>query len=130
MRFPDPSYMSEGQIMEEIHQLRDNIRQSSMRIFDLSRMLYSRARRRPSDDTTSAYILAANAWSRFSGMLEQGLRRASSSDRVLRLIPKPVVETPSKPPKPQAESPSPRTGAGFPSDVTSLYGVEMVNAIR
>ena len=68
--------------IEEIRVLQERLDQDARRIYELSRSLYQFARRTPSGQMTSVYVLYANAWTRFAGMVEQGLRRTSTATRI------------------------------------------------
>ncbi len=78
-----PSQMEPDAIVKEIQALRADMQKGTERMFELSRVLYSKVRRDTRPDT-AALILYANAWTRFSGAMGQGLRRTASTDRVLR----------------------------------------------
>ena len=78
--------MAPDEIIMEIKELRSELERTVERLFELSKVLYTKARRSDVvDDRTSAFVLYANAWTRFSGMVGQGLRRTASVDRVLRV---------------------------------------------
>lgn len=83
----NPSLMSYDEIVQEIGDLRKGVDQGARRIYELSRVLHDRARRDQQDDTTGVYIAFSNAWSRFAGMVNQGLSRTASADRLLKLLP-------------------------------------------
>jgi hypothetical protein len=79
-----PARMSPDEIVSEIRELRDEIFRLSTRLHELSRVLYAKARRSTDADTTPSLTLYANAWSRFSGAVGQGLQRIASADHVLK----------------------------------------------
>lgn len=81
----NPALMEPDEIIQEIKNLRGDMERSATRLYELSRVLYTKARRDPDVDRTPSRILFANAWGRFSGAVGQGLRRASSADRVLEV---------------------------------------------
>jgi hypothetical protein len=88
--------MEPEQIAAEIGQLREGIDHSSRRIYELSRTLYDRVRRRRHASGANAgnndvYVTYAMAWTRFAGMVQQGLTRTRQSDRLLGMI---TEETP------------------------------------
>ena len=87
--------MTPEEIVLEIRGLQQDVQSKSVRIQGLSQALYRRVRKAPVDDDTSVYITYANAWTRFAGMVQQGVTRTTHTARVLkRLTPK--VETAAK----------------------------------
>ena len=122
----NPLHMTPEEIVVEIHEHRDVIRRKAIRIYELSRALYARTRRLPTDESTSPRILFANSWTRLAGAIEQGLKRTVSIDRVVRNHLKPaqeVEQTPVQKPKPKPEAPK----VVYDDDLDSLYGTEVVN---
>ena len=83
MHTQSPSQMEPDAIVKEIRDLRGEIQRSTERLYELSRVLYSKVRREARPDT-AALILYANAWTRFAGAIGQGLKRTASTDRVLK----------------------------------------------
>lgn len=94
----NPANMVPDEILGEIAQLKVGLDVSTRRIMELSRTLHDRMRR--SDPTASdrnVYLTYANAWSRFAGMVQQGLQRTQHADRLLRLLPeREEVQTPDR----------------------------------
>lgn len=85
----NPTLMASDEILQEIGDIRKSVDAGAKRIHELSRVLHEKARRGEQDDTTGIYIAVSNAWSRFSGMVAQGLSRTASADRLLKLLPTP-----------------------------------------
>jgi hypothetical protein len=91
--------MKPDDIVSEIRQQRDAVERGSRRIYELSQVLYAKSRRdrslqertagvtdRERDQAlrdTHNYIAYSNAWSRFAGMVDQGLKRIVSFDRLI-----------------------------------------------
>ncbi len=126
----NPLYMAPEEITAEINGLRDEIDLSSRRIYELSRVLRDRMRRA---DPTSVgiYVTYANAWTRFAGMVQQGLQRTRVSDRVLRLLPEEQTPrrqdpTPEPQAQPQADQARPVPADDPLRDFIELYGEEVV----
>jgi hypothetical protein len=126
----NPANLQPQEIVSEIADLRDYIDQSTRRIYELSRTLHDRMRRMdPGGDSRGIYTTYANSWSRFAGMVQQGLQRTRHADRVLGLLPRneqtePQTPAPAPVPVNQAQivpAPSPL------EDFISLYGEEMVH---
>lgn len=97
-------------------QLQDEVRTRAIRIQELSKILYQRVRRAPIDDSTAIYTTYSNVWTRFAGMLGQGLTRASSASRVLRRLP----ATRAEPAAPERPKPVPVSVGEAPTPVESL----------
>jgi hypothetical protein len=136
----NPLNMANDEIVGEITHLRDGIDHSSRRILELSRSLHDRMRRDdrrriatngPSNERTSIYLTYANLWSRFAGMVQQGLQRSRQADRVLRLLPDdPTPQREAAEVQPTAQEAAPEAQA-VPSpspleDFITLYGEEMI----
>lgn len=84
----NPAYMAPEDIVGEISNLRDGIEQGARRIFELSRALHDRMRRMdPNSQDIHVFITYSNVWTRFSGMVQQGLQRTRQANRILRLLP-------------------------------------------
>jgi hypothetical protein len=122
----NPAVMSFDAIIGEITSLKGSMQRDGRRVYELSRILQDRVRRQGTDDYTARYLTYSNACIRFCGILEQGLQRASSFDRVMVTVRKAqakAAEIESKvierPKAPQAQ------GLG---DLTALFGQEMINA--
>ena len=100
MNFKNPVLMSDTEVIDEIRVMRENIDISARRIHELSKALYHRVRRLPVGDQTSSLVMYSNVWTRFAGVVEQGLRRSVSMDRVLKKEPeedrKPLSDKPKK----------------------------------
>jgi hypothetical protein len=91
--------MKPEDIISEIRQQRDTVERGCRRIYELSQVLYAKTRRdrvlqeREAGTDENArerlaqeyrlYIAYSNAWSRFAGMVDQGLKRTSSLDRIM-----------------------------------------------
>lgn len=77
-------------------------------------------------EVSSTFMLYANTWQRYAGMVLQGVRRSSSAERIMqRLEDKRQLTTPEPPPVPRrASEPQPST---MMEDLVELYGVETVN---
>ena len=71
------------QLLEEMRGVKSEIDQKAQRLYALSLRLSQGARRIP-DDIAPTYILYANAWQRFAGMVNQGMKRNVAVDRVLK----------------------------------------------
>jgi len=137
-------HMDPDEIVQEITSLRETMNLAAQRIIDLSRALYARARR-SSDSTTSAYLSYANGWTRLAGALQQGLRRTSTTDRILfraqqiqqeASAPQPQAPAARKV-QPTAERPNPlhnanplRSDDRSTEDLVKLYGKEIVRGAR
>lgn len=78
--------ISPQELVDEAKKLRETISDSATRLGELYRSLYTYARRRPTDESTSTYLVVANAGVRFAGMVLQGAQRAKSTDRVLSAL--------------------------------------------
>ena len=84
----NPANMLPEDILQEISALREGIEQGARRILELSKTLHDRMRRTdPSAADRSVYLTYSNSWSRFAGMVQQGLQRTRQADRLLRLLP-------------------------------------------
>jgi hypothetical protein len=70
-------------IVAEIRELKGEIDVRARRIHELSKTLYQKTRRASADSDTRAWIVYTNAWTRFAGMIEQGIRRAGHLDRLV-----------------------------------------------
>lgn len=79
----NPGLMEPDEIIQEIKDLRGEMERVASRLYELSRVLYTKARRDPDVEKTPSRILYANAWGRLAGAVGQGLRRTSSADRIL-----------------------------------------------
>lgn len=129
-------------IIDEINVLRDGIERSARRIHDLSRILHQQMRRsslRTGAQTQSrdnaVYVTFANVWTRFGGMVLQGLQRTRQADRVLGMLQK--EEEQAERPQEEAQLPQEETqqnqpdvpppGPGFYDDLITVYGEEIVS---
>lgn len=124
----NPLYMDAPAIIEEIREIRERVDGDARRIYELSQALHQRTRRNPTDTSTSAFLMYANAWTRFAGMVAQGLRRTVTAERVIV----PAMEAPQEPPpkprvKDSKESPI-RSPLPVHDDLVELFGEELVNA--
>lgn len=89
--------MQQAEIVAEISSLCGELRTKLARIQSLSDGLYQRVRRAPVDDNTAIYMRYASSWTRFASMASQGVRRASSGDRVLKQLTVAAAESVVKP---------------------------------
>lgn len=119
-------------MVEEIASLSETMNLAARRIQEISRHLYEHSRRMGTwDDNTSAYITYANAWSRFSLAIQQGVHRTSSVSKLLDRVmkgPSPLPEPKKEKKKPEAPKNKAFSGAfgDEPSlkDLMDLYKVE------
>jgi hypothetical protein len=117
--------------IEEIRSIQERMDQDARRIYELSRSIYQFARRTPSGQLSSAYVLYANAWTRFAGMVDQGLKRTTTASRVITAAleqnaQEAVVEAKKPPIKSDRQifrSPLPPN-----DDLVELFGEELINA--
>jgi hypothetical protein len=150
----DPRAMTADEIVEEITAVRQTINMAAQRVVELSRTLHQTARRHVASEHTSVYINFANAWGRFAGAVQQGIRRAQSMDRMVQRAQeaqRDEYDFPRAPPPParqsrqSGENTAPATAphrsnpfAGNPldggqsmNDLMELYGQEIVrDAVR
>lgn len=80
----DPSLMTPEEIIQEIRNIRGSMDALCSRAFDLSRVLYTKARREATREQMAPLVVFANTWTRFSGAVSSGLQRTSTADRVLK----------------------------------------------
>jgi hypothetical protein len=137
--------MTTAQIVAEITHLRSTVEGASRRIYELSRMLYDQMRRgsvngsrndATANDSRDAYVTYANSWTRFAGMIQQGLQRMRHSDRLLRMIEDDAHERAERPAPEDPETSHPQPvnidqAHAVPNesplrDFIDLYGEEMV----
>ncbi len=112
------------ELLTEIRTLREEINQGVTRLYGLARLLQGRARR-AGGEMGPRYSLYATAWMRFAGAVSQGLRRAASSDRMLRQPePQPERLRIVKPPPPE-----PTVEAVSLDDLIEFYGAETVKHV-
>lgn len=102
MEFRNPQTMTPQEIVAEIRDLQKGLSRGATRIHELSRALYHRMRRTAPGDDTNVYITYSNAWTRFAGMVSQGLARTRSAERVLGMLRQEEKEPPT-PPRQEAE---------------------------
>jgi hypothetical protein len=121
----DPRQMSAEEIVQEIHLLRDSVGKTAHRIVELSQTLYSKVRRTPADDYTARFVLFANTWLRLGAMVEGGIRRTSSTTRIIEGVhrEKREAEVHESAKKPKLVPTPPVTL----TPLAELYGEEMVN---
>ena len=98
----NPQSMSSDEIVAEISSLRETMNLAAQRVIELSRTLYIQARRGTANSATSAYLAYANGWTRLAAAVQQGLRRTSTTDRVLSSAQK-QAELDARPPPPPRE---------------------------
>jgi len=131
MRNPTtPSLMEPRAAIDEINAIRDRMEQDARRIYELSRSIHQYARRAPSD-VSSAYLMYANTWTRFAGMVDQGLRRTTTPCRVVTSTLEKVAreeEARSKENKPPIQRQAPRGLLPPNDDMVELFGEDLVNA--
>lgn len=122
----NPANMSPEEIVRDIQNLRDTIHNASARLLELSRVLYHHARReRNQTSAGGVYLTYANAWTRFAGMVSQGIQRTRSAERVLGLLEDPAPDTRvEQAPAPEARSMPVRSSAL--EDLIAVYGEEVV----
>lgn len=114
--------------IDEIDSIRGRMEQDARRIYELSRAIHQYARRTPSD-VTSAYVMYANTWTRFAGMVDQGLRRTTTPCRVVTAaLEKNAREEEAKEKKPPIQRPAPRGLLPPNDDMVELFGEDLVNA--
>lgn len=130
----NPMNMAPEDIVQEINSARDTIEGASRRIYELSRTLHARMRRTSSSTDVGVYVTYANVWTRFAGMVQQGLRRTQQADRVLRLLQdedpsvSPADEAPAPPPPEETdEAHSMPTESSPYEDLIAVYGEELVS---
>jgi hypothetical protein len=138
-----PSSMAPAEIAAEITQLRNNVEGSVARIHELSRILLDRMRRQRMastvpDPNLDVYVTYANHWSRFAGMVQQGLQRTRQADRLLRMLredEEQAAERADRPARPEPANshpqPVPDQARSMPADsplrdLIELYGEEIV----
>lgn len=100
MDFRNPQTMTPQEIVAEIRDIQKGLSRGATRIHELSRALYHRMRRTAPGDDTNVYITYSNAWTRFAGMVSQGLVRTRSAERILGMLrtEEPPPQTPPPPP--------------------------------
>jgi hypothetical protein len=137
--------MTPEEIIQEIRDIRGSMDTLCTRVFELSRTLYSKARREATKDTMGSLVLYANTWTRLSGAVSQGLQRTASADRVLKYArddqerqereaaerERREQEREDRAAKRQASASPvvPPSDSGL-EDLIELYGKEVVNANR
>ena len=87
------------------------------------REVVERLQRDAGIETSGVYTLYANTWQRFAGMVLQGVRRTTSSDRILRRL---EERHPADPRPPAPPVPTPQPAAPSTNDLMELYGIETV----
>jgi hypothetical protein len=136
--------MTPEDIVEEISSLRETMNLAAQRVIELSRVLYAQVRRGGANSTTPAYLAYANGWTRLAAAVQQGLRRTSTTDRVLSSAQRQHAELEPRPSMPQAQpkadrpvrvdplhNPNPLKGDDKPlEDFMKLYGKEIVRGAR
>jgi hypothetical protein len=117
-------------LKEEIYEVEGLTRRASdeMRPALQERLSALRIAHRTQEERLSTYTFVANTWTRFAGMVIQGIQRTRSSDRLLRQLPdaeEPEIEQD----EPEAPPPAP-VGEGETSpmeDLIEMYGEGDVN---
>jgi len=117
--------MTPEEITIEISDLQSEIKRHGLRIYALAHGLHTKVRRAPADDTTSIYLTYAHSWTRFSGMVSQGLARTAHAGRILKLLPAKIEAAPPAPPKKKAEQ---ATSLSPVESLISMYGEGAENA--
>ena len=140
----DPSQMTPEEIIQEIRNIRGSMDAFCSRVFELSRALYTKARREASDDSRGSLVLYANTWTRFSGAVSTGLQRTASADRVLKNAredrerreqmaaerERREADRMARLEKREKQAQSVRPPSDGLEDLIELYGKEVVNATR
>lgn len=99
----NPLTMEPEEIVAEIDEHRETIDRASRRIYELSRVLRDRMRR--ADPTLMGiYVTYSNAWTRFAGMIQQGLQRTQIAERVLRMLPEETPRAEQRSERPEEEA--------------------------
>ena len=145
------------QLVAEIRQAREDLEDTARYMAEASMLLHTKTRQAPFreaarqtanipegthreaaerlqqaalSEVSSIYTLYANTWQRFAGMVLQGVRRTTSSERIMRRFEEKrgvatEVEEEAPPPAPRPvlvpETQNPM------EDLVELYGVETVN---
>jgi hypothetical protein len=128
MDLRNPAIMTPDEMVLEMRELQKGISRGALRIHELSKFLHHRVRRSPSDETTGIYITYANALGRFSGMVQQGVVRLRSAERVLGMLPKDEDKAAPPPPPPSRTPASSKAERSAFEDLIDLYGEETLNA--
>lgn len=81
--------MSPQEILAEVSEHKETMERSAARLRELSKVLHDRMRRDTTEEDSGVYLAVSNIWTRFAGMVTQGLSRTGSADRMLRMIPTP-----------------------------------------
>ena len=90
------------------------------------REVADRLRQEAISDVSSVYILYSNTWQRFAGMVLQGVRRTTTSERIMRKMEEKrgvLEEAPPPPPKKRVLSSEDQPAM---EDLVNLYGIETV----
>lgn len=87
----DPEHLNPLEVATEIHDSRDRIVRELRHIAECSAVLRAKAKHpdfiRVTDQTeVSKYVAFANGWGRLAGAFDQGFRRMSAVDRLMRTI--------------------------------------------
>lgn len=83
----NPTQMTSAEILSEVTDQKNVIKQGATRLQELSKTLHDRMRREPDNEDRGVYIAVSNVYARFGGMVVQGLNRTASADRLLKSIP-------------------------------------------
>lgn len=150
----DPRAMTPDEQVEEIESIQQTMHLAAQRIIELSRNLHVGVRRHIAAEHTPAYITFANAWGRFAGAIQQGIRRSQNVNKIVKraqqeqrdfeLVPPPPPprrQQQTQGRNPQAATPPQRSQSAFVgnpldsgkslNDLMELYGQEIVrDAVR
>ena len=123
---------------DEVHALEGSIRTANRDQLPAiqERLVKLRQDRQAQQDRISAYTVFANNWTRFAGMISQGLQRSRSTDRILNRLPASTQTEPA--PAPVLEPSMASTDHGRESshgsspleDLIEQYGEESLHAER
>lgn len=121
---PEINTLALDKVLAEMLVVRTEIDQKARRLQELA-VLLSRTAKQTVREQASTYILYANAWLRFAGMVGQGLKRSAAADKVLkRTLDEAAREIPIVVPqvRKQASAHSYLISAPTNDDFAELYG--------
>jgi len=81
--------MTPQEILAEVSDHKQSMERSAARLRELSKVLHDRMRQNTTDEESGVYLAVSNVWTRFAGIVTQGLTRTNSADRMLRMLPSP-----------------------------------------
>ena len=126
-------YMGEASLLLHTKTRRPDFREAAARTARVpsgaAREVEARIRAEAVSDISSVYTLYANTWQRFAGMVLQGVRRTTSSERIMKRLEEKQILTSD--PEPEEAPPTPKTETPTETpllmeDLVALYGVETV----